>query len=254
MDANDSVGYSIKPIITVSKEFIEEKVQNQNESNNQDNIVNNSEIDKEYLNNFIDEYKKSALVKYLEAEGAEIDVNYVSDNFVISYKKDDLDFNYSLSYMDNVLSFGRGNGFIIDDSTKLYSIFIDNIISVLCDIKGYDENDLRKWLMNHEQFDFEKDGITFTVEEVSLPNGEKELVYSSFAINIKDGIKTYKPLENSEEITEGSSDVEENVVNVDSTLSTVSFICVIISIITILVGLCIYFYNYCKMNSENKIK
>lgn len=189
---------SIRPIITVSKDY----------------VVGGSYVSEEETlwNNFVEAFKKTELVKTLEEpEDNTINITNTSDSLKVVMSDGTNSWTTDFTYADGVVTFVPSNN---EDNALVDGLWVANCIYALAELKGYDVDKLSEWLDEDKAYTLAVDGIELETEEFTTTD-ENELGTSplttdkilSFKLDIKNGLKTF-----SNKVEEDQKDVVEDEV------------------------------------------
>lgn len=226
---------SIRPIITVSKE----------------NIVGGTYISEEEIlwNKFVEAYKKTDLVKDVQKiETNTVNITSTSSSLKVDFSDGTNSWTTNFTYANGIVTYVPSNS---EDTAMVDGIWISNCLYALANIKGYELEKVSSLLKEDKKYTLINDGIEFEVKEVNQEYNSSETngtifekTYSSFKLDIKNGLKNF------------SSNVEENkkqeVINdiPDTGLSNSSFI-YIISLICLFIGIAIFYIQLGKRKKSN---
>lgn len=189
---------SIRPIITVSKDY----------------VVGGSYVSEEETlwNNFVEAFKKTELVKTLEEpESNSVNITNTSDSLKVVMSDGTNSWTTDFTYADGVVTFVPSNN---EDNALVDGLWVANCIYALAELKGYDVDKLSEWLDEDKAYTLAVDGIELETEEFTTTD-ENELGTStlttdkilSFKLDIKNGLKTF-----SNKVEEDQKDVVEDEV------------------------------------------
>ena len=202
---------SIRPIVTVSKDY----------------VVGGSYVSEEETlwNNFVNEFKKNSVVKYFEDAGNTINITSTDNTLKIEMSDGTNNWTTNFTYANGILTYVPSSS---DEDKMIDSIWIGNAMSALATIKGYDQEKLSVWLESRNDFDLIKDGVEFVEEEININesgNGVNlsmtSTVFSSFKLDIKNGFKTFKVENNSENNNEQNETIKNPKTGLFTGIATV---------------------------------
>ena len=131
----------------------------------------------------------------------------------------------NFTYANGILTYVPSSS---DEDKMIDSIWIGNAMSALATIKGYDQEKLSDWLESRNDFDLIKDGVEFVEEEININesgNGVNlsmtSTVFSSFKLDIKNGLKTFKVENNSENNNEQNETIKNPKTGLFTGIATV---------------------------------
>ena len=197
---------SIRPIVTVSKDY----------------VVGGSYVSEEETlwNNFVSEFKKTSVIEYLEDAGNTINITSTDNTLKIEMSDGTNNWTTNFTYANGILTYVPS---ISDENKLIDSIWVGNTMTTLAGIKGYDGEKLSAWLESKNDFDLIKDGIEFIETELEINESGSGVdfsmsstAFSSFKLDIKNGLKTFK----SEFGSENSNEQNEVVKNPKTGLFT----------------------------------
>lgn len=216
----------VRPVITVSKKYVDGGVI----------IPEEDKIWKEFVNKLNDLLgsENNDTYKIIIDSGDDfLDIlvhnNVNNTNWTISFK-----------YADGILTYvpsANEKDLIFADE------FIYSCINVISEMKGYDADKLLSWLSNQDNLTIDTDGIQFSKKKVGKANDSETLsgvisdeYFDSFKLDIKNGIKTFKvvndsPSDKSDEITTNPKTGSFMIIGITALVCILSF------------GLCLYFTN-----------
>lgn len=216
----------VRPVITVSKEHVDGGVI----------IPEEDKIWKEFVNKLNDLLVSENNDTYriiIDSGDDFLDIlvhnNVNNTNWTISFK-----------YADGILTYvpsANEKDLIFADE------FIYSCINVISEMKGYDADKLLSWLSNQDNLTIDTDGIQFSKKKVGKANDSETLsgvisdeYFDSFKLDIKNGIKTFKvvndsPSDKSDEITTNPKTGSVMIIGITALVCILSF------------GLCLYFTN-----------
>lgn len=164
--------------------------------------------DDETWNNFVEEFKKTSFVSMLKEAG--FTVNIVSTNSILQITVSDEN-NYwftEFTYADGILTYVPSTD---NEDMQVDSTWILNSIYALSNIKGYNVDKLTEWLEANSDVKLDKDGIEFSTKDItSTENSEiadittTTKVFTKYKLDIKNGIITYKELNNDQTVSNDS--------------------------------------------------
>ena len=217
---------NIRPVITVSKKYVDGGVI----------IPEEDKIWKEFVNKLNDLLgsENNDTYKIIIDSGDDfLDIlvhnNVNNTNWTISFK-----------YADGILTYvpsANEKDLIFADE------FIYSCINVISEMKGYNTDKLLSWLSNQDNLNIDTDGIQFSKKEVGKANDSETLsgvisdeYFDSFKLDIKNGIKTFKV------VNDSSSDKSDEITTNPKT-GSVMIIGITALVCILSFGLCLYFTN-----------
>jgi len=184
---------AIRPVITVSKEY----------------VVDGTYIseDEKIWNNFVDKFKKTDLVETFE-DGSLTITSTENSMRIESIDSDNVSTITNFSYNKGILTLIPSNN---DLDAFGQILWVGNSLIALSDLKNYDFDKLDKWLecVNPNELKLEKDGIEVKTEKFQYTEDENGLTVNmsgdkilSFKLDIKNGLKSFNPNNNSQKPVE----------------------------------------------------
>lgn len=199
---------SIRPIITVSKDY----------------VVGGSYVSEEETlwNNFVEAFKKTELVKTLEGpESNTISITNTSDSLKVVMSDGTNSWTTDFTYANGVVTFVPSNN---EDNALVDSLWVANCIYALAELKGYDVDKLSEWLDEDKAYTLAVDGIELETEEFTTTDenefGSFKLTTDkvlSFKLDIKNGLKTFSNKVEEDKKDELADEVVENPKTGDAT-------------------------------------
>lgn len=202
----DTEKNNIRVMVTVSKE----------------NVIGGITVteDDKIWENFVSEFKKTSVIEYLEDAGNTINITSTDNTLKIEMSDGTNNWTTNFTYANGILTYVPS---ISDENKLIDSIWVGNAVSTLATIKGYDQEKLSAWLESKNNFDLIKDGIEFIETEIETNESGSGVdfsmtsnAFSSFKLDIKNGLKTFK----SESGSENSNEQNEVVKNPKTGLFT----------------------------------
>lgn len=181
LDAPSSGGF-IRPVITISKDY----------------VVGGTRFSEEESawNDFVEAFKNTDVVKrYNEFDGFTVDISSTSDSLKVIFSDGNDTIQTDFAYSNGIITYVP---FDSQEQNILGGLWIYNCVLALSNIKGYDIEKVVDFLDSGIEFSLDKDGIEFEVVECNdteISSGVEINYsingYSSFKLNIIDGLKTF---------------------------------------------------------------
>ena len=216
----------LRPVITVSKEYVEDGIV----------VPEEDKIWKEFVN------KLNYLLVFEDNDTYRIIIDSGDDflDILVHNNVNNTNWTISFKYADGILTYvpsANEKDLIFADE------FIYSCINVISEMKGYDADKLLSWLSNQDNLTIDADGIQFSKKKVDKVDDSETLngvipdkYFDSFKLDIKNGIKTFKvdndlPSDVDEEITDNPKTGSVMIIGITALVCILSF------------GLCLYFTN-----------
>lgn len=217
---------NIRPVITVSKKYVDGGVI----------IPEEDKIWKEFVN------KLNDLLVSEDNDTYKIIIDSGDDflDILVHNNVNNTNWTISFKYADGILTYVPSTN---EKDLIFADEFIYSCINVISEMKGYDADKLLSWLSNQDNLTIDADGIQFSKKKVGKANDSETLsgvisdeYFDSFKLDIKNGIKTFKvvndsPSDKSDEITTNPKTGSFMIIGITALVCILSF------------GLCLYFTN-----------
>lgn len=216
----------LRPVITVSKEYVEDGIV----------VPEEDKIWKEFVN------KLNYLLVFEDNDTYRIIIDSGDDflDILVHNNVNNTNWTISFKYADGILTYVPSTN---EKDLIFADEFIYSCINVISEIKGYDADKLLSWLSNQDNLTIDADGIQFSKKKVDKVDDSETLngvipdeYFDSFKLDIKNGIKTFKvdndlPSDVDEEITDNPKTGSVMIIGITAIVCILSF------------GLCLYFTN-----------
>lgn len=216
----------LRPVITVSKEYVEDGIV----------VPEEDKIWKEFVN------KLNYLLVFEDNDTYRIIIDSGDDflDILVHNNVNNTNWTISFKYADGILTYVPSTN---EKDLIFADEFIYSCINVISEIKGYDADKLLSWLSNQDNLTIDADGIQFSKKKVDKVDDSETLngvipdkYFDSFKLDIKNGIKTFKvdndlPSDVDEEITDNPKTGSVMIIGITALVCILSF------------GLCLYFTN-----------
>lgn len=216
----------LRPVITVSKEYVEDGIV----------VPEEDKIWKEFVN------KLNHLLVFEDNDTYRIIIDSGDDflDILVHNNVNNTNWTISFKYADGILTYVPSTN---EKDLIFADEFIYSCINVISEMKGYDADKLLSWLSNQDNLTIDADGIQFSKKKVDKVDDSETLngvipdeYFDSFKLDIKNGIKTFK-VDNDllsdadEEITDNPKTGSVMIIGITALVCILSF------------GLCLYFTN-----------
>lgn len=216
----------LRPVITVSKEYVEDGIV----------VPEEDKIWKEFVN------KLNHLLVFEDNDTYRIIIDSGDDflDILVHNNVNNTNWTISFKYADGILTYVPNTN---EKDLIFADEFIYSCINVISEMKGYDADKLLSWLSNQDNLTIDADGIQFSKKKVDKVDDSETLngvipdeYFDSFKLDIKNGIKTFK-VDNDllsdadEEITDNPKTGSVMIIGITALVCILSF------------GLCLYFTN-----------
>lgn len=216
----------LRPVITVSKEYVEDGIV----------VPEEDKIWKEFVN------KLNHLLVFEDNDTYRIIIDSGDDflDILVHNNVNNTNWTISFKYADGILTYVPSTN---EKDLIFADEFIHSCINVISEMKGYDADKLLSWLSNQDNLTIDADGIQFSKKKVDKVDDSETLngvipdeYFDSFKLDIKNGIKTFK-VDNDllsdadEEITDNPKTGSVMIIGITAIVCILSF------------GLCLYFTN-----------
>lgn len=216
----------LRPVITVSKEYVEDGIV----------VPEEDKIWKEFVN------KLNYLLVFEDNDTYRIIIDSGDDflDILVHNNVNNTNWTISFEYADGILTYVPSTN---EKDLIFADEFIYSCINVISEIKGYDADKLLSWLSNQDNLTIDADGIQFSKKKVDKVDDSETLngvipdkYFDCFKLDIKNGIKTFKvdndlPSDVDEEITDNPKTGSVMIIGITALVCILSF------------GLCLYFTN-----------
>ena len=123
-------------------------------------------------------------------------IQSTEDSLKITTTANGQTYTTNFTYEDGVIKYVAGSN---EYEMFVDTIWINNCLNTIVEIKGYDSQKLQKWLDdNHKKLNIEKDGIQYSQKDVVyseksdlIEANVAHTIFTSFEMDIYNGMKTY---------------------------------------------------------------
>ena len=134
-------------------------------------------------------------------------IQSTEDSLKITTTADGQTYTTNFTYEDGVIKYVAGSN---EYEMFVDTIWINNCLNTIVELKGYDSQRLQKWLDdNHKKLNIEKDGIQYSQKDVVyseesdfIKANDPHTIFTSFEMDIYNGMKTYTNVEAENNVVE----------------------------------------------------
>lgn len=172
---------SIRPIITVSKDY----------------VVGGTYIseDETLWNNYVEKFKNTSFIKELITSGNTINITSTENTLKVELNDGTNSYVTNFTYSNGILKYVANSD---ENSALIDSVWILNSIMALSDLKGYDIEKVLEYLENSKNLTLEKNGVSYSSRKITQEESNETVsvsisgeIFTSFELDIKNGLTNF---------------------------------------------------------------